>query len=49
MALTNVSSLPPGSLVLVTGVNGFMASVIADECVQHGYRTFPHSQEMLKM
>lgn len=31
-------ALPPGSLVLVTGVTGFLASVVADELVKKGYR-----------
>lgn len=30
--------LEPGSLVLVTGVTGFVASVIADQLLSHSYR-----------
>lgn len=29
--------LPPGSTILVTGVNGFIASVVADVLLSHGY------------
>ncbi|KAI0882237.1 aldehyde reductase [Annulohypoxylon maeteangense] len=31
-------SIQPGSLVLVTGVNGFIGSHIADQILHHGYR-----------
>ncbi|KAI1459463.1 NAD(P)-binding protein [Annulohypoxylon moriforme] len=31
-------AIQPGSLVLVTGVNGFIGSHIADQILQHGYR-----------
>jgi nucleoside-diphosphate-sugar epimerase len=31
-------AVPKGSTVLVTGVNGFMASHVADQFVQHGYK-----------
>ncbi|EXM14662.1 hypothetical protein RAB80_017328 [Fusarium oxysporum f. sp. vasinfectum] len=31
-------AIPKGSTVLVTGVNGFMASHVADQFVQHGYK-----------
>lgn len=30
-------ALKPGSLVLVTGVNGFIGSHIADQLLAHGY------------
>lgn len=35
-------ALPQGSLVLVTGVTGFLASVVADELVKGGYRLSSH-------
>jgi nucleoside-diphosphate-sugar epimerase len=31
-------AIPKGSTVLVTGVNGFMASHVANQFVQHGYK-----------
>ena len=31
-------ALPLGSLILVTGVTGYLASVSADEFVKRGYR-----------
>ena len=38
----NVNGKPPviapGSLILVTGVNGFIASHVADQLIQAGYR-----------
>lgn len=30
--------VPPGSLILVTGVNGFIASHVTDQLIQAGYR-----------
>lgn len=33
----NRSALPKGSLVLVTGVNGYIASHVADQLLEHGY------------
>lgn len=35
-------ALPQGSLVLVTGVMGYIASVVADELVKKGYRTLSY-------
>lgn len=32
------ASLPKDSLILVTGVTGFLASIIANELLNHGYR-----------
>ena len=31
-------AIPPGSLVLVTGVNGYIGSHIAQQLLSHGYR-----------
>ncbi|KAL9576090.1 MAG: hypothetical protein Q9212_007395, partial [Teloschistes hypoglaucus] len=31
-------AIPPGSLVLVTGVNGYLGSHIADQFLEAGYR-----------
>ena len=31
-------AIPPGSLILVTGVNGLIASHVADQCLAAGYR-----------
>lgn len=38
MAFPEDAALPLGSLVLVTGVTGFIASILADELVKRGYR-----------
>ncbi|OLN90045.1 Aldehyde reductase 2-like protein 5 [Colletotrichum chlorophyti] len=38
MANINNPAIPKGSTVLVTGVNGFIASHVADQFVQHGYK-----------
>ena len=31
-------AIPKGSVVLVTGVNGYIASHIAEQLLEHGYR-----------
>lgn len=38
MGFPNDVALPLDSLVLVTGVTGYVASVLADELVKKGYR-----------
>ncbi|WQF84480.1 Putative NAD-dependent epimerase/dehydratase, NAD(P)-binding domain superfamily [Colletotrichum destructivum] len=38
MANITDPAIPKGSTVLVTGVNGFIASHVADQFVQHGYK-----------
>lgn len=35
---TSNTAIPPNSWVLVTGVNGFIASHVADQCLAAGYR-----------
>ena len=37
MASLNNSVLPPGSKILVTGVNGYIASHVADQALNYGY------------
>lgn len=32
------AALPPGSLVLITAVNGYMGCKVADQLLHHGYR-----------
>lgn len=36
--MTSPSAIPPGSTVLVTGVNGFIGSHVANEALKAGYR-----------
>lgn len=38
MATINNPAVPQGSLVLVTGVNGFLGSHIADQFLRNGYK-----------
>ncbi|KAK0284617.1 hypothetical protein LTR91_002334 [Friedmanniomyces endolithicus] len=38
MAAPSDAVLPAGSLVLVTGVNGFLGCHVADQLLAHGYR-----------
>ena len=40
--------IPPGSLILVTGVNGFIASHVADQLLQAGYRVRGTSRDTAK-
>lgn len=32
------TTLPKGSMILITGINGFIASHCADQALQHGYK-----------
>ena len=41
-------AIAPGSLVLVTGVNGFIASHVADQLIQAGYRVKGTSRDTTK-
>lgn len=34
----NSPALPPGSLILVTGVNGLIGSHVADQVLEYGYQ-----------
>jgi nucleoside-diphosphate-sugar epimerase len=36
--MNTISAIPKESLVLVTGVNGYIASHIAEQLLKHGYR-----------
>lgn len=38
MPFPDAAVIPQGSLVLVTGVTGFLGSIIADQLLLHGYR-----------
>lgn len=38
MAPLEGAILPKGSLILVTGVNGYVGSHVADQFLQHGYK-----------
>ena len=40
--------ITPGSLVLVTGANGFVASHVADQLIQAGYRVRGTSRDVKK-
>ncbi len=41
-------ALAPGSLILVTGANGFIASHVADQLIQAGYRVRGTSRDTIK-
>ena len=41
-------AIEPGSLVLVTGVNGYIASHVADQLIQAGYRVRGTARETSK-
>lgn len=40
MGFPHDSILPQGSLILVTGVTGFLAGIITDQLLQHGFRRY---------
>ena len=40
MGFPHDSVLPQGSLILVTGVTGFLAGIITDQLLQHGFRRY---------
>ncbi|OJJ35827.1 hypothetical protein ASPWEDRAFT_41068 [Aspergillus wentii DTO 134E9] len=42
------TALPSGSTILVTGVNGFVASHVADQLLHHGYRIRGSVRDMQK-
>lgn len=38
MALKENAAIPEGSIVVITGANGYIASHIADQFIRNGYR-----------
>ena len=40
--------IPPGSLILVTGANGFVGSHVVDELIRTGYRVRGTSRDVKK-
>lgn len=45
---SHYTTLPKGSLILVTGVNGLIGSHCADQALQHGYKVRGTSRSLEK-
>ncbi|KAF2428314.1 aldehyde reductase [Tothia fuscella] len=48
MTTTKNPALPPGSLVLITGVNGFIGSHVADQTLRAGYKVRGTVRDVVK-
>lgn len=44
-----MAAIPPNSLVLVTGVNGYIASHVADQLLEAGYRVRGTTRSLSKI